>query len=208
MTEHFLAFLQNGVRQQLQDSNSANYRWTDPEIITHIQAAMDDVSRISPQEQKTTLTTVAATKDISISSLTNRVRSYGKQGIRRVEYKVGSDPPNYRNFEVWGDVLTLKISWNPVGSEDVYVWWGAFHEVTTTSTTLDAELDKLVIEGAVAYAMVAWGNAHIDKVSKGGEDSATTMITAGMSKMAQFLFNLNRIRRIESRDYYNLREDA
>ena len=191
----YLAFLINGVRQELGDEDPANFTWQEHELVSHIQKALRDLSRVAPCERKSTLQT-GASRDVDISTLTPRVLSYGKKGILKVEFPAGETPELYRNFEVWGDTLTLKLAHTPTAGKDVNIWWAQFHEVTTTSTTLTPDTEDIVIGGACASALMTWGQAHLNDVNVGGAAVASQMVTMGMTKLGLFRQALDRLRPI------------
>ena len=188
-TSHYLAFLVNGVRQELADEDPVNYRWTEQELISHLQKAMQELSKVAPYEKKSTLTT-AASRDLSITSLVPRVLSYWQRGVQRVEYQA-----ERCNFEVWDNTLTLDFT--PTAGKDINIWWAQFHEVTTTSTTLTAELENIVVDGACAYALMAWGTAHLPDINAGGPMTPSQMRDTGLAKLGLFRQARDRLRRIQ-----------
>ena len=195
MTAQFIAYLVNRARETLADEDPANYRWQEHELVSHIQKALREISKVAPYEKKSTLQTMAS-RDLDISTLVPRVLSYGRRGILKVEYPTGETPSRYRNFEMWGDTLTLKLDHTPPAGKDINIWWAQFHEVTTTSTTLTPELEDIVVEGLSAYAMLAWGQAHLNDVNVGGAAVASQMVTMGITKLGLFRQALDRLRPI------------
>lgn len=196
MTSRYLAYYRNAVREVLQDE-AATVRWTDPEIDSAIDQAVREVSRFIPQEKKATLDTVASSKDVDISSLTDRIY------IDRVEYKVDQTIPQNRNAIEWGDTLTMDIDFYPsADDEDVYVYYGASHALTTESSTIPERLEQLVIDGAVAQACVRWGREHINEIMKGGERSVSEMLSVWTANLAIFRSDLSNMRTIRTKLEY------
>ena len=70
------------VRRDLHDEDSQNYRWTNDELDRHISRAVKDFSEAIPREQKTLKSTVSGSREIDISSITDRVM------VEAVEYPV------------------------------------------------------------------------------------------------------------------------
>src|SRR5438132_4745831 len=96
-----IADIRTRLRKDLHDEDSANYRWTDGELDRHIQRTAREFSLAVPLEAKTTLTTTAGSRELSIAALTDLV------AIEAVEYPAGEYPPSYVRFSVWLSTLTL-----------------------------------------------------------------------------------------------------
>ena len=62
------------VRRDLHDEDAANYRWSNDEIDRHIAHALSDFSDAIPVQQKATIATVADSREIDISAVTDRIR--------------------------------------------------------------------------------------------------------------------------------------
>jgi hypothetical protein len=77
------------VRQDLHDEDAEDYRWSDDELDRHIAHAVRDFSEAVPCEQKTTLPTTSGSREIDISTVTERVM------VQAVEYPVGKFPAVY-----------------------------------------------------------------------------------------------------------------
>jgi len=155
----YLAFYRDSIRTSLRDDDPADYEWTDSELDTYILHALRDVSLVCPAEKMTTLATVADSKNIDISDVDDLLEA------EYIEYEVDKDPVEYRNCKVWGTTLRMDIGTAPTESdEDVYLYYRAVHELTTTSTTIPIELEQLVIDGAIAYTALSWVNEGRKKV--------------------------------------------
>ena len=61
------------VRRDLHDEDSQNYRWTDDELNRHIAHAVKDFSEAIPYEQRATKATTSGSREIDISTITNRI---------------------------------------------------------------------------------------------------------------------------------------
>jgi len=206
MSSHYLAYLLNETRQALADEGTTLI-WEDHELETHILKAVEEVSEVAPNEQVDTLTTTAS-KDLDISSLTNRVTNWGIGGFHPqygVEFEVSQEPAVYRNFHVRGDVLSMRLSSTPAADKSVNVRWAQYHKVTRTSTTLTPYLEKVVIEGACAYALLAWASSptNINMVHEGGPNVVPAVAQAGDKKMAFFLRSLEGLRPVMTMPEYS-----
>ena len=103
-----LGQMRSRLRKDLHDEDTSNQRWTDGELDRHIQRAVRDFSLSLPLEAKTTLTTTAGSRDLSIAGLTDLV------AIEAVEYPAGDYPPAYVPYSVWLSTLTMLLEAAPV----------------------------------------------------------------------------------------------
>jgi hypothetical protein len=174
------------IRKDLHDEDSQNYRWTDNELNRHIERAVRELSLAYPLEAKTTLTTTAESRDLSISSLTDLVE------IEAVEYPVGNYPPSYVRFSLWNYTLTLLIDWLPGDSEDVYVYYGKLHTLDANGSTIPAKLEDLIATGAAAYAAIEWASFATNRVNVGSADVWRHYLTWGQDRLAEFMKGLSK----------------
>ena len=91
-------------------------------------------------------------KDLNISSITDLIE------VEKTEYPTRQDPPDFRNAKVFGDVLTLDIDSTPPDGDEVFLYCHKVHQLTESSSTLKPDLEKVLIEGVVAKAALAWLN--------------------------------------------------
>src|SRR3990172_7819760 len=97
------ATIRAAVRIDLHDEDAAAYRWVDATLNRHIQRVVQAYSPVSPLETKTTLTTVAHSRDVSVATRTPRIR------IGAAEDPTGGYPPEYGPVTLWGDTRTLDL---------------------------------------------------------------------------------------------------
>lgn len=183
-----LATMRARVRKDLHDEDSGNYRWVDATLDRHIARAVGELSLVAPAEVKTTLTTTAGSREISLTTLTPRV------GIVSVEYPVGEYPPSMPRFAVWGDTLALRVEDAPAGVEDVAVRWGKLHTLDGSGTTIPDRLHDLVAVGAAGYAAVEWANFAINRVNVGGPEVVALYRDWGREQLQDFAAALVRVR--------------
>ncbi len=184
-----LPTMRTRVRRDLHDEDSQNYRWTDNELDRHIQRALDEVSAASPREMKSTLTTTAGSRDLSLTTLTGLVST------EAAEYPTGLYPPSYVRFSVWGQALTLLVDQTPAGVENVNVYYGATHTLDATTSTLPALLEDPVATGAGAYAALEWSSFATNRINVGGEAVWQHYLTWGQDRMSSFLQRLTEVGR-------------
>jgi hypothetical protein len=176
--------MRSKIRKDLHDEDSQNYRWTDSELDRHIDHALRELSLSCPLEARTTLSTTAESRDLSLSSLSDLV------AIEAVEYPVDNYPPSYVRFSTWADTLTLLIDSLPGDSENVYVYYGKLHVLDISSSTLPTRLEDLGALGAAAYAAIEWASFAANCVNVGGADTWRSYLTWGQDRLAAFMKGL------------------
>ncbi len=181
-----LATIRAAVRTDLHDEDPADQRWTDAELDRHIRRALLEYSLPSPLEAKSTLQSVAGSRDIDVSSLTPRVR------IVAVEFPTGEYPPAYVPFSLWGDTLTLDLTASPSSAQDVNVYWHKTHTING-SVTFPAAHDDIIAGGAAAYAALEWGSFATNRLNVGGEEVWGRYMEFGNVRLAAFKEQLRRL---------------
>ena len=174
------------VRTDLHDEDPQNYRWTDAELDRHIDRAVNELSLAVPLEAKTTLTTAAGSRDISIASLSDRV------AVEAVEYPAGKYPPVYVRFSIWMDTLTMTmlIDGAPGAGENVDVHYARPHTLDTAGSTVPPPLEELVSTGAAGYAALEWASFATNRVNVGGEGVWRQYLAWGQDRISAFLRGL------------------
>ena len=142
-----LSNLRASVRLDLKD-NEVPYRWGNDELDRHIRHAIDEVSRVRPYEQKTTLSLTEGDEDIDISAITPELIR-----IDKLEYKANQFPKQFKNFTIFGNTLTMDLATRPSAGETAKLWWEGLY---TNVYPLPDYLASLVVEGAGGYALEAY----------------------------------------------------
>jgi len=91
-------------------------------------------------------------KDLDISSITDLLE------VEKAEYPTRQSPQEFRNCIVFGDVLTLDVDSEPTDGDEVFLYCHKVHQLTESASTLRPDLEKVLVEGVVAKAAVAWCN--------------------------------------------------
>ena len=186
------------VRRDLHDEDAANYRWTDNELDRHIAHALQEFSEALPLEQKATLATVADSRELDISAITDRIM------VEAVEYPVGNFPRTYQRFALWGDTLTLLGDEVPDGS-NAYIYYGKLHTLDVSTSTIPTMHEDLVASGAGGYAAVEWAAYSINRVNIGSGAAPREFLSWGKERLRFFkeeLRRLGRRNRVRSRSLY------
>jgi len=176
------------VRRNLHDEDASNYRWTNDELDWHIAHAIKEFSEAIPYEQKATKATTASSRDIDISTLTNRIM------VEAVEYPVDKFPKSYQRFSLWGDKVTLLGDEVPDGS-NAYIYYGKLHTLDASTSTIPVHLEDLVAAGAEGYAAVEWAVYATNRVNVGGGMTSGEFLTWGREKLVFFRHELKRLGR-------------
>jgi len=175
-----LPTMRGRLRKDLHDEDAANYRWTDGELDRHTQHAVREFSLAVPLEAKTALTTTAASRDLSIASLSDLV------AIEAVEYPTGNYPAAYVRFSIWLSTLTLLIDSTPTGGEAVDVFWTKLHTIDATSSTVPARFEDMIADGAGGYAALEWASFSTNRINVGGRDVWRDYLAWGQERLAAF----------------------
>ncbi|MBC8477052.1 MAG: hypothetical protein H8D49_01780 [Dehalococcoidia bacterium] len=176
------------VRRDLHDEDSGNYRWTNDELDRHIAHTVKDLSEAIPYEQKATKATTSASREIDISSITDRVM------VQAVEYPVGQFPRRFQRFALWGDTVTLLGPEVPDGS-NAYIYYGKLHTLDVSTSTIASPHDDLVAAGACGYAAVEWAVYAINRVNVGGTRTPEELLSWGRERLTFFRGELRRLGR-------------
>lgn len=176
------------VRRDLHDEDSGNYRWTDDEIDRHIAHTVREYSEYLPYEQKVVQATVAGSREMDISGLTEWVV------VEAVEYPAGQFPVSYQPFSLWGDTMTLLGDEIPDGS-DAHIYYGKLHTLDGSGSTLPARYEDLIVTGACGYAAVEWGIYAINRVNVGGATTPSELLEWGSGRLRIFRQEMKRLSR-------------
>jgi hypothetical protein len=176
------------LRKDLRDQDSENYRWSDDELARHINRAVSEFSEEVPLPARATLPTAADSREVDISSLTERIM------VEAVEYPLQSFPPDYQQFTVWGDTLTIISGSEPDGS-NCYVYYGRLHALDESGSTVPAKYEDIVAGGAAGHAAVAWAVYAVNRVNVGGTLTSREYLEWGHRKLDEFRRELKRLGR-------------
>jgi hypothetical protein len=176
------------VRRDLKDEDSSNYRWQDNEIERAIARAVAETSRYCPREMKSTIATTDGSRDIDISTLTDRV------SVDRVEFPIDETPRQFQRFSVYADIITLIGDVEGDG-EDCYVYWGKVHTLDGSTSTLPTYLEDVLALGAAAYAVLAQTQYRTDTAGFGGEQADRDYQSWGNTMLKEFKAQLKRFGR-------------
>ena len=142
--------IRHTARQLLRDEfKTAGTAFADDELDIHINEVLVEISQHRPYEVKETIVS-DGTKEVGISSITDLLE------VEKAEYPTGNDPPDYRDVSVFGTTLRLNIATAPTSGANVYLYCHKVHSLTESASTLSPDLEKVLVEGVVAKAALAY----------------------------------------------------
>ena len=175
------------VRRDLHDEDAANYRWTNDELDRHIAHAVKEFSEAIPYEQKAVKATISGSREIDMSTITDRVM------VEAVEYPVDKFPKRYQRFSLWADTLTILGSEVPDGS-NTHIYYGKLHTLGESST-IPTQYEDLIAAGACGCAATEWAAYAINQVNVGGGITPGEFLNWGKEKLNYFRQELKRLGR-------------
>jgi len=176
------------VRRDLKDEDNSNYRWQDNEIDRAIGRAVAELSRYVPREMKATIATTAGSREIAMTSLTDRV------SVDRVEFPVAETPRSFQRFTVYSETITLIGDVEGDGT-NAYIYWGKVHTLDGSTSTIPSYLEDVLALGAAAYAVLAQTQYRTDTAGFGGERADTDYQSWGTVMLKEFKAQLKRFGR-------------
>jgi len=174
------------ARQKLNDemkSSDIAYAWTNDELDVIIADCVVEMSPYSPYEVKETLTTTAGSRELDVSTIDNLL------AVKEVEYPAGE---RFRQFSVWGDILKMELDTAPSAVANVYLYCKEYHSLSDTASTLNPNLERILVLGVCGQAAVAKARAQINKVNK-AVGVAGNMQSWGMAQLALYYVELNKL---------------
>ncbi|MCX6006269.1 MAG: hypothetical protein NTZ34_03295 [Chloroflexi bacterium] len=174
------------VRRDLKDEDSSEYRWTDNEIDRAIERAVLEYSEYCPLQVKSTVATVDASPDVTITTLTDRI------DVMSVEHPAGEYPAQYHRFKLWANILTF-IDGHMGDAGNCYVYWLQKHTLSATSSIPTAH-DGIIALGAAAFAISAQAQYTVEQGTVLGPKVNKDYNYWAKEKFAQFYEKLEAIK--------------
>ena len=185
------------VREDLQDTDDANYRWSNDEVDGAIERVVREFSRAYPLQEEDEITTTEDDKELDISSLSSLLK------IASVEYPMDQDPPYYQRVDLWNDKLYMQDEGD--GTKKARVRWYKSHTLDAESSTLPPEHEEIIVMGATGYLAMSASAYTIDKASIGGRYATVNFRIWGQGRLnlyRQKLKAIARTNRVITRELY------
>jgi hypothetical protein len=153
------------VREDLQDTDSENYRWTDDEVDGAIQRVILEYSLYAPIEHQDDIATTDGDTELDISSLEGLLK------IESVEFPIGEDPKHYQRRDWYAGHLYMTDTGD---GNDARVRWLKKHTVTDTDTTIPEEHEEIIVLGATGYLAMSASAYTVDRATIAGRYGTTS----------------------------------
>ncbi|MGA8849706.1 MAG: hypothetical protein WB564_07800 [Dehalococcoidia bacterium] len=184
------------VREDLQDTDSQNYRWTDDEVEGAIDRVVMEYSLQAPIQQQTDIATTDGNTELDISDLEDLFK------IESVEFPIGQAPKYLQRFEYWGDHLYMEDEGD---GTDARVRWLKKHTLDGDSTTIPAEHEEIIVLGATGYLAMSASANTVDRAFIAGRYGTISYLAWGRDRLARYDQKLKEIaqaNRIVQRELY------
>jgi len=188
------------VREDLQDTDSQNYRWTDDEVDGAIDRAVAEYSLRCPLEQQDDIATTDGNTELGISSLAGLLK------VESVEFPVGESPKYMQHFEHWAGHIYMEDEGD---GTDARVRWLKKHTLTAQSTTVPAEHEEVIILGASGYLAMSAAVYTVDRATIAGRYAAINYKAWGKERLDRYDRRLKAVaqgNRVTQRQLYTLDE--
>jgi hypothetical protein len=189
-----LATMRARVREDLQDDDDANYRWTNDQVDGAIERVVREFSIVKPIQQQDDIATVESSRDIDISSLSGLI------GVESVEFPIGQNPTYYQKFRIWQD--TIQMSDEGDGS-DARVRWYKEHTLNGSSSTIPSQFEEIIVLGATGYLAASASVYTVDKATIAGKWATINFLKWGQERLDRYEKKLRALKsRIITREFY------
>ena len=174
------------VREDLQDTDSQNYRWTDDEVDGAIQRVVTQYSLHAPIEQQDDIATTEGDTELDISSLSGILK------IESLEFPIGRTPKYMQHIEYWAGHLYMEDEGD---GEDARVRWLKKHTLTAESTTIPTEHEEIIVLGATGYLAMSASAYTVDRASIAGRHVTINYKAWGKERLDRYDNKLKAISR-------------
>jgi hypothetical protein len=188
-----LATMRARVREDLQDEDDANYRWTNDQVDGAIERVVKEFSIVSPIQQQDDIATVENSRDIDISSLSDLV------GVESVEFPIGENPSHYQKFRIWQDTLQMDDEGD---GGDARVRWYKEHTLAESST-IPSQFEEIIVLGATGYLATSASVYTVDKATIAGKWATINFLKWGEQRLDRYQKKLKALKsRVITREFY------
>jgi hypothetical protein len=165
------------VREDLQDTDSENYRWTDDEVDGAINRAVTEYSLYAPIERQDDVATIEDDIELDISSLTGLLK------VQSVEFPIGQSPKYMQRTEYWAGHLYMEDEGD---GENARVRWLKKHTLTAESTTIPTHHEEIIVLGATGYLAMSASAYTVDRASIAGRHATINFKAWGIERLKRY----------------------
>jgi len=188
-----LATMRARVREDVQDEDEANYRWTNDQVDGAIERVVMEFSIVHPIQQQDDIATVESSRDIDISSLSGLIR------VESVEFPIGENPSYYQKFRIWQDTIQMSDEGN---GSDARVRWYKEHTLAESST-IPSQFEEIIVLGATGYLAASASVYTVDKATIAGKWATINFLKWGKERLDRYEKKLRALKsRIITREFY------
>jgi len=182
------------VREDLQDEDDANYRWTNDQVDGAIERVVKEFSIVHPIQQQDDIATVESSRDIDISSLSGLIR------VESVEFPIGQNPTYYQKFRIWQDTIQMDDEGN---GDDARVKWYKEHTLNGSSSTIPSQFEEIIVLGATGYLATSASVYTVDKATIAGKWATINFLKWGEQRLDRYDKKLKALKsRVISKELY------
>lgn len=174
------------VREDLQDTESQNYRWIDDEVDGAIDRVLMEYSLNAPIEQQTDIVTTDGETELDISSLSGLFK------IESVEFPIGKTPEYLQGFEYWAGKLYMKDEGD---GTDARVRWLKKHTLTAQSSTIPTDHEEIIVLGGTGYLAMSASAYTVDRATIAGRYATIDYKAWGKERLDRYDQKLKAISR-------------
>jgi len=183
------------VREDLQDTDAANYRWTDDEVDGAIERVVREFSLAYPLQQQDDIATTEGSRELDISSLTKLLKVYS------VEFPIGEHPPYYQKFTQYMAALYLEEEGD---GDDARIRWGKQHTLDVASSTIPEHLEEIIVLGATGYLATSASVYTVDRATIAGRHATINFLKWGKERLDRYEKKLKAITsRVITKELYS-----
>jgi hypothetical protein len=185
------------VREDLQDTDSENYRWSDDEVDGAISRAVMEYSIHAPIEQQDDIPTTDGDTELDISSLSGLLK------IESVEFPIGQTPKYMQRLERYAGQLYMEDEGD---GADARVRWLKVHSLTAEATTIPAEHEEIIVLGATGYLAMSAAAYTVDRAFIAGRYGTISYKAWGQERLDRYdrkLKQVARTNRVTPKELYS-----
>src|SRR4030042_2050088 len=171
------------VREDLQDSDSQNYRWTTDGVEEATQRAVLEYSIHAPIEQQNDIASTDGATELNISSLTDILQ------VKSVEFPIGESPKHLQHFEYWGGKLHMEDEGD---ASNARVRWLKKHTLGAQTTT-PAHHEEIIVLGATGYLAMSASANTVDRAFIAGHYGTTSYKAWGIERLKRYDMKLKEV---------------
>lgn len=174
------------VREDLQDTDSQNYHWTNDEVDGAIDRVVMEYSLHAPIEQQDDIATTDGDTELDLFSLSGLLR------VESVEFPIGKRPAYLQRFERWTGHVYMEDEGD---GSNARVRWLKKHTLAVGSTTIPTEHDEIIVLGATGYLAMSASAYTVDRATIAGHYGTISYKAWGKERLDRYDSKLKEIAR-------------